>query len=217
MKSHLHDARLQLSRRDQETVPSKQHESSAQAKSSLVRAGTMITNLEEGLKGLSNRGSQSTSTLGEGELRRRKDLLTNARKEKDGLEDLLQAMANKTRLDSAVAAMSDKDKETLFGKIDGPSNGRRTPARSGRVLGKETERTRELDNQGVLQLQKQTMQDQDQSVEELMKIILRQRELGQAIHEELEVHNELLRLADEDTDRLKAKVDVGKKRIGRIS
>ena len=145
-------------------------------------------------------------------------------------------MANKTRLDSAVAAMSDKDKETLFGKIDGPSNGRRTPARSGRVLGKETERTRELDNQGVLQLQKQTMQDQDQSVEELMKIILRQRELGQAIHEELEVHNELLRLADEDTDRLvfsgnkvmklvmltdiyrlKAKVDVGKKRIGRIS
>lgn len=205
MKSHLHDARLQLSRRDQETVPSKQHESSAQAKSSLVRAGTMIGTLEEGLKNLSNRGSQpgqsTTSSLGEGELRRRKDLLINARKEKDGLEDLLQAMATKTRLDNAVALMADKDKNALFGNIDSASNGRKTPARSGRVLGRETERTRELDNQGVLQLQKQTMQDQDESVEELMKIIIRQRELGQAIHEEVEVHNELLRLADEDTDR----------------
>lgn len=205
MKTHLHDARLQLSRRDQETIPSKQHESSAQAKSSLVRAGTMLGHLEEGLRTLSSRGSQPgqspSSSLGEGELRRRKDLLINARKEKDGLEDLLQAMATKTRLDSAVAAMPDKDKEELFGKLDSASNGRRTPARPGRVLGKETERTRELDNQGVLQLQKQTMQDQDQSVDELLKIIIRQRELGQAIHEELEVHNDLLRLADEDTDR----------------
>lgn len=205
MKSHLHDARLQLSRRDQETVPSKQHESSAQAKSSLVRVGTMIGNLEEGLMNLSSRGPHSgkttESSLGEGELRRRKDLLINARKEKDGLEDLLQAIATKSRLDNVVAAMPDKDKDALFGNIDGAGNGRRTPARSGRVLGKETERTRELDNQGVLQLQKQTMQDQDQSVEELMKIIIRQRELGQAIHEELEVHNDLLRLADEDTDR----------------
>jgi hypothetical protein len=128
-------------------------------------------------------------------------LLINARKEKDGLEDLLQAMATKTRLDSAVAAMPNKDKEELFGKINSANSGRRTPARSGRVLGKETERTRELDNQGVLQLQKQTMQDQDQNVDELLKIIIRQRELGQAIHEELEVHNDLLRLADEDTDR----------------
>ena len=43
MKNHLHDARLQLSRRDQETTPQKQHESSAQAKGSLVRAGTMLS------------------------------------------------------------------------------------------------------------------------------------------------------------------------------
>ncbi|KAJ5103790.1 hypothetical protein N7532_004319 [Penicillium argentinense] len=221
MKSHLHDARLQLSRRDQETTPAKQHESSAQAKSSLVRAGTMIGTLDDGLKNLGSRGSQSgqstTSPLGDGELRRRKDLLINARKEKDGLEDLLHAMATKSRLDSAVASIQDKDTNALFGNNDSSSNGRRTPARSGRVLGKETERTRELDNQGVLQLQKQTMQDQDQDVEELMKIIVRQKELGVAIHEELAVQNELLKLADEDTDRLKSKVDVGKKRIGRIS
>lgn len=208
MKSHLHDARLQLSRRDQETTPQKQHESSAQAKSGLVRAGTMIATLDEGLKNLSNRSAQSSEStkspsLGEGEIRRRKDLLINARKEKDGLEDLLHAMATKSKLDHAVASIQDKDALLRAGNGNGDaaSNGRRTPARSGRVLGKETERTRELDNEGVLQLQRQTMQDQDTSVEELMKIIIRQRELGTAINSELEVQNELLKLADEDTDR----------------
>ncbi|KAJ5933405.1 hypothetical protein N7454_005734 [Penicillium verhagenii] len=223
LKSHLHDARLALSRRDQETTPQKQHESSAQAKGSLVRAGSMISTLEEGLKNLSGRGAQSknstASTLGEGELRRRKDLLINARKEKEGLEDLSHAMATKSKLDHAVASIQDKEALLSAGNGDSTGNngGRRTPAKSGRVLGKETERTRELDNEGVLQLQKQMMQNQDASVEELMKIVIRQRELGTAIHEELNVQNELLKLADEDTDRLKSKLDIGKKRIGKIS
>ncbi|KAJ5094536.1 hypothetical protein N7456_010397 [Penicillium angulare] len=222
MKSHLHDARLALSRRDQETMPQKQHESSAQAKSNLVRAASMISTLEEGLVNLSGRGQSSkndsaTASLGEGELRRRKDLLINARKEKDGLENLLHAMAAKSQLDNAVASVKDKDALLKAGGASAAGNGRRAPAKSGRVLGKETERTRELDNQGVLQLQKQVMQDQDASVEELMKVIIRQKELGIAIHDELEVQNELLKLADEDTDRLQAKLDIGKKRIGKIS
>ncbi|KAF7718433.1 Uncharacterized protein PECH_005914 [Penicillium ucsense] len=220
MKTHLHDARLHLSRRDQETTPQKQHESSAQAKSSLVRAGSMISTLEEGLKNLSMRGSQdpsrSTSSLGDGELRRRKDLLINARKERDGLEDLLHAMAAKSRLDNAVASIEDKEALLKASNMDA-AGGRRNATRSGRVLGKETERTRELDNEGVLQLQQQTMRDQDQDVQELLKIIIRQRELGNAIHEELEVQNEMLKLADEDTDRLNAKLDIAKKRIGKIS
>ncbi|PLB33411.1 uncharacterized protein BDW47DRAFT_121244 [Aspergillus candidus] len=223
MKSHLHDARLHLTRRDQETTPQKQHESSARAKSSLVRAGTLIGALEAGLKNIgsgSGDGPNRSSgpSLGDGEMRRRKDLLINARKEKDGLEDLLNAMAAKSRVDSAVASI--QDKEALVGAAGGGGGGGgagRKPARSGRVLGRETERTRELDNQGLVQLQKQTMESQDQSVDELMKIVTRQKELGIAINNELELQNELLKLADEDAERLGQKVDVGKKRIGRIS
>jgi hypothetical protein len=97
MKNHLHDARLQLSRRDQETTPQKQHESSAQAKGSLVRAGTMITTLDDGLKNLGrgDKGSESqTSNLGGGEIRRRKDLLINARKEKERLRGSLACYGN---------------------------------------------------------------------------------------------------------------------------
>lgn len=242
MKSQLHDARLQLSRRDQETTPQKQHESSAQAKKSLVRAGTIITALDDGLKNLGPGDksvcSQSTSAMGDGEIRRRKDLLINARKEKERLEDLLQAMATKSRLDHAVASI--QDKEALFNTGnatgDGASSGRRTPARTGRVLGKETERTRELGNQGVLQLQREMMENQDKSVDELTKIIIRQKELGMQIYDEVSLQNEMLKLADEETDRfvhaffwvslvcsannihrLKAKLDVGGKRIKKIS
>ncbi|OOO14723.1 Phox-like domain-containing protein [Aspergillus oryzae] len=217
MKSHLHDARLHLTRRDQETTPQKQHESSARAKSSLVRAGSLVAALEEGLKVMGEAANRAQSpsgkgrggSLGDGELRRRKDLLINARKEKDGLEDLLNAMAAKSRVDHAVASV--QDKEALVGSAS------RKPARSGRVLGKETERTRELDNQGLLQLQRQTMEDQDQSVEELLKIIRRQKELGIAINEEVEIQNALLSIANEDAERVHRKIDIGKKRIGKIS
>ncbi|KAF7589779.1 hypothetical protein BBP40_003841, partial [Aspergillus hancockii] len=149
------------------------------------------------------------AALGDGEVRRRKDLLINARKEKDGLEDLLNAMAAKSRVDNAVASV--QDKEALVGGAS------RKPARSGRVLGKETERTRELDNQGVLQLQRQTMDEQDQSVEELLKIIRRQKELGIAINEEVEIQNALLSMANEDAERVHRKIEIGKKRIGKIS
>lgn len=225
LKSHLHDARLYLTRRDQANTPQKQHESSAHAKSSLNKAGTMITALEGGLKDTGN--DWAGSGLGDGEIRRRRDLLVSAKKEKDGLENLHNAMMQKSKLDATVASIQDKDK--LMGSAK---------PRAGRVLGKETDKTRELDNQGVLQLQKQTMETQDKSVDELMKIILRQRELGVAINNELEVQNELLNLTDEDVDRsvfcfyyvvtvestlancygrLQRKIEIGNKRVGKIS
>lgn len=194
LRSHLHDARLHLTRRDQATTPQKQHESSALAKSSLTKIGPLTVALEDGLKNSGEKSASSwggSSSIGEGEVRRRKDLLASAKKEKDGLENLHHSMMQKSKLDSAVASVQDKDK--LIGSAK---------PRSGRVLGKETDKTRELDNQGVLQLQKDTMASQDQSVEELMKIITRQRELGIAINNELEIQNELLNLADEDVTRL---------------
>ncbi|KAL2868660.1 uncharacterized protein BJX67DRAFT_371337 [Aspergillus lucknowensis] len=218
LKSHLHDARLHLTRRDQETTPQRQHESSARAKSSLVRAGTLIAALDEGLKSSSanskvNGRHTASNSLGEGELRRRRDLLINAGREKDGLEELLNAMAAKSRIDNAVASI--KDKESLLGS--GSPAGRKPAARSGRVLGKETDKTRELDNQGLLQLQQDTMREQDLNVRELLKVVQRQKELGIRINEELEIQNEMLRMVDEDATRLDQKVGVGKKRLGKIS
>lgn len=204
LKSLLHDARLQLTRRDQAATAQAQHECSAQAKKCLVRAGTMIITLERGLR-------DQGWDLGDGELRRRKDLLGSAKKEKEGLDHLLNAMVAKTQLDKTVANV--KDKTALVGSA---AVAQRQP-KQGRVLGKETGRTRELDNQGVLQLQKQLMREQDLDVEELAKVVRRQRELGTAIQEELDVQRDLLGLLDEDVTRVAGKVEVVRKRVDKIS
>jgi regulator of vacuolar morphogenesis len=197
VKSQLHDARLHLTRRDQASTPQKQHEASAQAKSCLVKAGTMINALERGLKNLSEDSGWGSNKLGDGELRRRKDLIASAKKEREGLENLQSAMAAKSQLDATVAMATAQNKQTLLG--DSASHNK--PIKSGRVLGKETNQTRELDNQGVLQLQKQIIKDQDLDVEELRKVVMRQKELGIQINEELEVQNEMLKMVDEDVDR----------------
>lgn len=206
LKAQLHDARLHLTRRDQASTAQAQHEASAQAKKFLVRAGTMIQTLDTGLENLSSTSSWGSPKLGEGELRRRRDLLSSAKREKEGLENLLSAMVAKSAVDKTVADKSDST------ALLGPAK----PA-SGRVLGKESDKTRALDNQGVLQLQKQMMHGQDEDVMVLARAVARQKELGIQIQEELEVQNEMLGMLDEDVTRVQGKMDVARKRIGKIS
>ncbi len=85
------------------------------------------------------------------------------------------------------------------------------------MLGKETERTREWDNEGVGGLQKQLMDGQDQDLEVLAQAVRRQKELGVQIQEELEVQTDLLGLVGEDVDRVEGKLGVARKRVGKIS
>ena len=166
----------------------------------------MIQTLDAGLENLSSASAWGGPKLGEGELRRRRDLLASAKREKEGLENLLSAMVAKSAVDKTVADKSDS------AALLGPPK----PA-SGRVLGKESDRTRALDNQGVVQLQKQMMQEQDEDVTVLARAVARQKELGVQIQEELAVQNEMLGLLDEDVTRVQGKMDVARKRIGKIS
>lgn len=217
LKQNLHDARLNLTNRDQASTPAKQHEASAAAKSSLVKAGTLISALDDGLTAIQK--LPASQRLGAGELRRRKDLLSAARKDREALENLLNAMSQKSKIDSAVANISE---HTDLLSTGGPSgSGTNTPkltaAHRGRVLGKETKETRELDNSGLLQLQQQKMKEQDLDVDEIRKIVQRQRELGVAINQELEVQNEMLKMVDADVERVGDKINIAKKRIGKIS
>ncbi|KAL8634749.1 MAG: hypothetical protein Q9228_007681 [Teloschistes exilis] len=212
LKTSLHDARLQITRRDQATSTQAQHESSAAAKKHLVKAGTMIQSLEQGLKNLGN-DSWGKERLGDGEMRRRRDLVESARKEREGLENLLNAMATKSSLDGAIAQATAGDREKLI-STQGQQNGKKPG--TGRVLGKETDRTRALDNQGVLQLQQQLMREQDEDVDVLAAAVARQKQIGIEIQEELAVQKDMLELLDEDVDRVQGKMDVARKRIGKI-
>ncbi|KAL8854924.1 MAG: hypothetical protein Q9221_000431 [Calogaya cf. arnoldii] len=217
LKSQLHSARLQLTKRDQATSGPAQHECSAEAKKHLIKASTMITTLDSGLKALAN-DTWGRGRLGDGEMRRRRDLISAAQKEREGLENLGNAMVAKNALDGVIAHATKGDKDKLLLAANGDENGSRKPAATskGRVLGKESDRTRALDNQGVLQLQQQLMREQDEDVDVLAAAVARQKKIGMEIQEELVLQKDLLGLLDEDVDRVQGKMDVARKRIGKI-
>lgn len=68
----------------------------------------------------------------------------------------------------------------------------------------ESNRTMTLNNQQLLQQQQHVHQKQDQELEQLRKIIGRQRQIGEAIHREVEEQNEML---DEFTAEVEASSD----------
>lgn len=219
LKTQLHDARLALTTRDQAPTPSAQHEASAAAKSHLVKAGTLLSALDSSLTALSKTtSSNSSQTLGAGEIRRRKDLLALARKDRDALENLHAAITTKAKLDHAVASI--QDHTSLISPSPSQSHSsspsRSKPARSTRILGRETAETSSHSNTSLLQLQAQKMADQDLDLDEIRQIVVRQKELGLAINQELEVQNEMLKMVDEDVDRVQGKIDVAKRRVGKI-
>ncbi|KAK0645832.1 Phox homologous domain-containing protein [Cercophora newfieldiana] len=182
MKGALHEARVALGRRDSATENGVRVEAGSQAKRALIKAGSLMGALGEGLRVLKGEGR-----LGEGEVRRRRDL-------------------------QGVASASERNQ--LMGE---PT--RLAPRTGGRVLGAplpETERTRELDNEGVLVLQRDIMKEQDQDVEALTKIVRRQREMGLAIYNEVNAHIDMLDRLDQDTDVVGKKLDVAKDRARRL-
>lgn len=222
MKGHLHEARLQLARRDAANDSGGSSpglganqgstaalEAGASAKRALMRAASLLTALDGGLKSMGE-----AKRLGEGELRRRRDLLAAARSERDGLEKLSSSLASARG--TREGTPSSGDKATL---LSGAGESSSRARMGGRVLGAplpETERTRELDNAGVVQLQRQQMQEQDQDVDELAKIIRRQKEMGLAIKDEVEVQNEMLDQMDRDVDRVEAKMKVANSKARKL-
>ncbi|KAF2150994.1 Phox-like protein [Myriangium duriaei CBS 260.36] len=230
VKTHIHTARLALRKRDAAGTAQEQHSASAEAKGEMVKAASGIARCEGALKGYSSAdsggwGSGEAGQLGEGELRRRRDMLFAARKEVEGLETQLRSLSLSERGDGgrgagAAAVATQADKAALWA---GTSTGDAVASgqvRTGRVLGggaaKETDKTRELDNAGVLMLQKDVMAEQEQDVMELGKAVSRMKEMGILINEELVVQNQMLGMLEQDVDRVQGKLDVGKKRMAKI-
>ncbi|KAK3674736.1 hypothetical protein LTR78_005458 [Recurvomyces mirabilis] len=223
LKTQIQSARTLLKQREAATTAQQQHALSAEAKGSLVRAATSIAQLEDGLKSIQtaskgdDAGWGGSKRLGDGEIRRRRDLLGAARMEVEGLEGLLRSMATKTSNASSNvqsgAVASSGDKAALWKGTSAAKPG-------GRVLGgplKETERTRELDNGQVLQLQRQVMQEQDEDVLSLGKSVARMKDMGMMINEELIIQNEMLGMVEEDTERVQRKIDVAREKIKTIN
>ncbi|KAK4188654.1 putative vacuolar morphogenesis protein 7 [Podospora australis] len=213
LKGSLHEARVALGRRDAAAENSVRVEAGSAAKRALVKAGSLLSALTEGLRILGDE-----KRLGEGELRRRRDLLAAARVERDGLDKLSSSYAVSSAggggmggRHQGVASASDRA-ALMGGSSSGPAAHRTS---GGRVLGAplpETERTRELDNEGVLLLQRTTMEEQDEEVATLARIVRRQKEMGLAINDEVNRHIDMLDRLNDDTDVLGRKLGVAKDR-----
>lgn len=206
MKGALQEARTALARRDAAGEGSSARiEAGGQAKRALVRAGSLIVGLSDGLRVLKENGK-----LGEGELRRRRDLVAAARAERDGLEKLSATLVASASVAGGGGGHGDK-----AALLAGAGSSRAT----GRVLGAplpESERTRELDNDGVLMLQRKMMEEQDQDVNALAQIVRRQKEMGLAIKDEVDRQIEYMDRMDQDVDRLGGKIRVAKDRTKRL-
>mmetsp|Transcript_31701 Transcript_31701/g.69281 ORF Transcript_31701/g.69281 Transcript_31701/m.69281 type:complete len:228 (+) Transcript_31701:122-805(+) len=82
------------------------------------------------------------------------------------------------------------------------TNGRRTfaPGDQMRTPPRETEQTAELDNQGLIMMQRNIMQDQDTQLDDLSRIVSSTKHISMAIGEEVDLHNRLLDDLDHDID-----------------
>ncbi|KAK5989872.1 Vacuolar morphogenesis-like-like protein [Cladobotryum mycophilum] len=202
LKQCLHEARQCLSKRDGAADSGNltaAAEAAAAAKRVLVKASGLVNTLGDGVRKM-----QEANRLGDGELRRRRDLISAAKMERDGLDKLASSMPG---------SASPSGRTGLNQSLGGHK-----PAQGGRVLGavSETAKTRELDNQGVLMLQKQEMHAQDAQIEQLAAIIRRQKEMGIQISEEVERQTELLDSLEADVDRVDGKVKVANRRIKKM-
>ncbi|CCH44795.1 Vacuolar morphogenesis protein 7 [Wickerhamomyces ciferrii] len=170
-----------------------------EARKKLIVGRLRFDGLSKGLDDVAAKGS-----IGEGEIQRRRELLHSIKREHGDLEQLLSNVtSNPEALESSKTSLG-KSKNLLF---------------KGRVLGQpqETERTRGIENQQLLQMQKNDIQDQDQELERLSAVINRQKELGIAINEELALQNELLDELDTEVDRTSAKLKYAQKKVGKIN
>ncbi|ODV86576.1 hypothetical protein CANARDRAFT_217971 [[Candida] arabinofermentans NRRL YB-2248] len=129
--------------------------------------------------------------LGQGELRRRTEMLDSNVRDYDELSSLL--------IDLSVTPTT------------------RAPLNQ-RTLGKpkETEFTKSLDNPALLQQQQLQMAQQDQDLEGLRGIIQRQKQIGTAINEELGIQNDLLKGLRNQVDSSEDKMNNARRKINKI-
>ncbi|KAG9284289.1 hypothetical protein G9A89_002099 [Geosiphon pyriformis] len=80
----------------------------------------------------------------------------------------------------------------------------------------ETEQTRGLDNDGLVKLQQQAMSDQDLHVEQFSALLHRQKHIGLAIGQELDIQNNMLDDLDNDVENMAGKLRYAQRKITNI-
>ncbi|KAI5964558.1 hypothetical protein KGF57_001050 [Candida theae] len=138
------------------------------------------------------------------------DLITSS-----GVEDKTES----SRRRSMISQLQSKIDEMLIQQPRQSSAGafsRVLGGDGGAVNAKETEDTLPLNNKELLQHQVHIHQTQDQELEQLRKIIARQRQIGETINAEVEEQNAMLDRFNEEVEQTTDKIKQARRRTRRI-
>lgn len=181
-----------------------------EAKRLLRDLGPRLDRLEKELQG-------GKGNIGEGEMRRREEMVENLKAERASLSRMAEA---------GVRAGSSAGGSGFSRTADSPSTAHAAltgshAAPAGRVFGQkappqETEETRPLDDRGVLQLQQTKMGDQDAQLGELSKLLQRQRKMGEEIHQEIGEQNDMLDDLQSGVDKTGGKLGRAKREMNKL-
>ncbi|QSL65408.1 hypothetical protein MERGE_002718 [Pneumocystis wakefieldiae] len=157
---------------------------------------TIHSSLEQLSQGLDNRDIHTS--IGERELWRRKDLLENMKREYAFLEHIIYNN-NQIKHDIPSSIQTWKDCETSFARCK-PD---RIP---------ETEQTRKLSSVGLIHLQKDILNKQDEQFGAFLPILRKQKDIVTAIADELGMQNDMLNELDESVQKTHLKLKSAKKK-----
>jgi regulator of vacuolar morphogenesis len=181
-----------------------------EAKRLLRDLGDRVEALENGLKGLEG--------LGEGERRRREEMVEGIKAERGDLMRLAEAGVRTSAFHPASHTQTPSSTSTSSTSNNMPGHF----APSGRVFGKqqppqETSETRPLDDRGLLQLQQTKMDGQDDQLKELSKLLGRQKVMGEEIHREIGEQNDLLDDIEGEVGKVGGKMARAKRDLNKLS
>lgn len=155
----------------------------------LSQLSAKIQHLEDELDRMSKNPSKYRVT--EKEIRRRGDLLDNLQNRREQLNSMV-----------AVPQGLAAKKNALYGEV-------------GRSVwgGGETDETKGLDNQGLVNLQEQKFKVQDEKLDNLGRVVREQKEVAGKMGTTLDEHNRLLGDFEGRTDVTNARVQLENKRV----
>jgi regulator of vacuolar morphogenesis len=193
--------------------------SSVAAKKLIREAGEKIDMLARGLEVIG-------SAVGDGERKRRGEMVESLRNERADLGRMAEAGVRTSRevMGGSSGFSRTSGSGTTSGVMPGGSaslwgNGNSAQPATGRVFGKkpeETDETRPLDDRGVLQLQQTKMEGQDDQLKELSKILQRQRGMGEEIHREIGEQTAMLEDIEHGVDKVGGKMARAKRNMNKL-
>lgn len=183
------------------------HVSNVQAKKKLVALLDRVGTLAVGLETLRTHG------MPQGELQRRSDMVARLQDDYEKLGKMVIAVRQVSRRNGGAgqgSSVSQSDRTALLSSSTRPVT---------RVFGsppQETDKTRPLDDRGLLQLQKTQIEEQDNQLSQITDILRRQRQLGLTISQEIEEQNELLDDLSRNVDVVGGKLSAANKTLRRL-